>query len=90
MKDTQSCFHWLFNANFLDNAIKGSLQAIFGDNRTKMPCNDIIYCHYSYPSKLLKEVEAFVSVERALAVLVAYAVVSRVITFLCIKFRLKN
>lgn len=89
MKDTSTYFHWLFHANFVDNAIKGSVQAIFGMNRTKIEC-DALYCHYSYPSKVLQEVEASVSVERSLMVLVAYAVFSRVITFIFIKYRLKS
>lgn len=89
MKDTSNYFHWLFHANFVDNAIKGSIQAIFGMNRTKFEC-DAVYCHYSYPSKVIQEVEASVSIERALSVLVAYAVCSRIITFIFIKFRLKT
>jgi len=89
MKDTSSHFHWLFYSNFVDNAIKGSLQAIFGYNRTKMRC-EALYCHYSYPNKVLQEWEAFVTVERALIILLAYAICTRIITFLFLKYRLKN
>lgn len=89
MKDTSIYFHWLFHANFVDNAIKGSVQAIFGLNRTKIDC-DAVYCHYSYPSKVLQEVEANVTVGRALGVLFIYAVCSRIITFVFIKYRLKT
>jgi ATP-binding cassette, subfamily G (WHITE), member 1 len=89
MKDTSPIFHFLYYGNFLDNAIKGSLQAIFGFNRTKMPCDDV-YCHFSYPSKVLSEFEVDVKIERVLALLVAYAIVTRVVTFFFIKFKLKN
>lgn len=89
MKDTASYFHWLFDINFMDNAIKGSFQSIFGYNRTKMNC-DAIYCHYSYPNKVIEELGITVSVERALLIILLYAICSRVITFAFIKFRLKN
>lgn len=89
MKDTSSLFHWLFYTNFVDNAIKGSIQAIFGLNRGKIEC-EALYCHYSYPSKILQEVEAYVSVKTALMVLITYAIMSRILTFFFIKYRLKN
>lgn len=89
MKDTSPFFHGFFEYNFMDNAIKGSFQTIFGFNRTKMEC-DAIYCHYSYPKKVLDELEVAVSVERALLIISAYAICSRLITFALIKFRLKS
>lgn len=89
MKDTSPVFHFLYYANFLDNAIKGSLVAIFGFDRAKMDCDDI-YCHFSYPRKVLSEFEVDVKIERVLAILLAYAIVTRVFTFYFIKFRLKN
>lgn len=89
MKDTSEVFHFLYYGNFLDSAIKGSLQAIFGLKRTKMMCDDI-YCHFSYPSKVLSEFEVNANIERVLLLLLAYAVVTRIITFFFIKYRLKN
>lgn len=88
MKHTNEFFHWLFHANFVENAIKGTLMTIYGLNRTKMEC-DITYCHYTYPSKLLEEVGA-ANIERVFAVLIAYAIVSRLITYLFLKYRLKH
>jgi ATP-binding cassette, subfamily G (WHITE), member 1 len=65
------------------------MQTIFGFNRTKMECDDV-YCHYSYPNKILKEFEVDVNVEGVLVLLLAYAVCTRVVTFFFIKYRLKN
>lgn len=90
MKDTPSYFHWLFEMNFVNNAIKGMLQTIFGMNRSKIRCDKAMYCHYSYPDKLLRDFEGHVSLERVLTVLVAYAIVSRIIAFVFVKYRLKN
>lgn len=89
MKDTPYFFHWMFESNFVNNAIKGLLQVLFGLNRTKMRC-DADYCHYGYPDKVLKDFEAQVSFERVLLVLLAYAVFSRLIAFIFIKYRLKS
>lgn len=89
MKDTASYFHWLFEYNFMDNAIKASFQSIYGYNRTKMNCG-AIYCHYSYPNKVLEELRVSVNIEKALAIISVYAIFSRIITFAFIKFRLKN
>jgi hypothetical protein len=87
---TQSFFHWMYECNFFDNAIKGSLQSIYG-NRSKIPCEEnVIYCPFSHPMKILEITEAFVSIERVLMVLVAYAVFSRLITFGFVRYRLKN
>lgn len=88
MKHTSELFHWLFHANFVENAIKGTLQTIYGFNRTKMEC-DIIYCHYTYPSRMLDEVGR-ADIEQVLAVLIAYAIGSRIVTYLLIKYRLKH
>lgn len=85
---TQSIFHWLYDYNFLDNAIKGSLQSIYG-NRSKIPCEEM-FCPFSYPDKILRETESSVSIARVLTILVIYAVVTRIISFIFVKFRLKN
>lgn len=89
MKDTLSCFHWVFELNFVDNAIKGSMQAIFGMNRSKLDCSEM-YCHYSYPIKILQEVEASSSFERSLLVLTIYTVLTRILSFILIRCRLRS
>lgn len=88
MKDAPVFFHWMFEINFLNNAIKGALQIIFGLGRGKIRC-DAIFCPYSYPDKLLRDFEANVSIERVMAVLIAYAIFSRLLAFIFLKYRLK-
>ncbi|CRL06232.1 CLUMA_CG018947, isoform A [Clunio marinus] len=90
MKDAANYFHWLFHANFLDNAIKGTLNAIYGLDRSKIECVDDIYCHYSYPKKVLQEFSIYISIWRVLFVLTLYAIFTRILTFIFIKYRLKK
>ena len=86
---TQSFFHWLYDCNFLDNAIKGTLQSVYG-NRSKIPCDDdVMYCPFNQPNKILELTEAFISIKKVLAVLLAYAIFFRIVTWIFIKIRLK-
>jgi hypothetical protein len=90
MKDTQDIFHWFFYGNFLDNAIKGSLQTIFGFNRTKLPCEGAIYCHFNSPQKIMQEFDVYVSITRVMTVLFIYIFLSRIFAYFSIKYRLKH
>ena len=85
MKDTPHFFHWIFNSNFVNSAIKGSLQSIFGLDRPKLNCQDI-YCRYSYPKQFLKDFDAHVSLHISLSILLTYAILSRIIAFALLKY----
>lgn len=56
-----------------------------------MPCDeDVIFCPFRYPIKVIELTEAFSSVERSLAVIVAYAIFFRLIAFMFVRYRIKN
>lgn len=89
-KDARAWAQWVFHLNFVENAIQGALQPIFGFNRPKVECNEAIYCHYRYPDQILKDYGSDVSAERALVVLWSFAVVYRLIAYWLLNARIER
>lgn len=82
--------HWLFHISYLRYALEGSMDALFGHNRSKLPCNEI-YCHYQIPAKFIKEIDMqrneFYS---AFVILVIVCLCLRTFAFAVIARRLKR
>lgn len=81
---------WIFHMNFVENAIQGALQPIFGLNRSKVDCNEAVYCHYRYPEEILKDFGTDISYERALFVLWSFAIVFRLVAYWLLKNRINR
>ncbi|KAJ1527012.1 hypothetical protein ONE63_008556 [Megalurothrips usitatus] len=64
IKDMPAYLKWGTYVSYLRFGLEGYVGSIYGRNRTTLSCNgppgklpdDLIYCHYRYPSKFLKEV----------------------------------
>ncbi|KAG5672561.1 hypothetical protein PVAND_002679 [Polypedilum vanderplanki] len=67
-KDTHPFLIYLFDANFMNMAFKGSVNSIIGLNRTKFECDEF-YCHYSDPKKILRDFEMNVDMTHAVLTL---------------------
>ncbi|CAH2076722.1 unnamed protein product, partial [Iphiclides podalirius] len=50
--DAPVFFRWLFNLSFLKHGLVGLVISIFGMDRPKLVCKEL-YCHYSYPMKVM-------------------------------------
>ncbi|XP_063360799.1 ATP-binding cassette subfamily G member 4-like [Cydia amplana] len=89
LPDSPAFFRWLFHASFLKHGLVGLCITIFGMGRPRLPCSEI-YCHYTYPRFLLKEVgmlnEQYSVVILAFAVIVAVVILC---TYVSLKIRLK-
>ncbi|XP_024944674.1 ATP-binding cassette sub-family G member 4 isoform X2 [Cephus cinctus] len=55
LKDLPSYLKWGTYISYLRYGLEGYVGAIYGYNRTTLPCNQI-YCHYKVPSMLLREI----------------------------------
>lgn len=88
MKDTNSFWHWIFEASFTRHAFDGSMQAIFSE-RGKMQC-EAAYCHFRWPHKFLDSLEITEMLSTSLAKLVTFALVFRVIAFAIMYHRLRH
>lgn len=89
-KDVQPFFMVFFEMNFLDNALKAIVTSILGMNRSKLPCDAEIYCHFGDPKKILRDFGALIEFSKAFSVISFYIVVLHGLTFLLIRYRLKN
>lgn len=89
-KDAQAWVQWAFRVNFVENAIQGSLQPIFGFNRSKVECNEAIFCRYRYPEQILKDFGDDVSAEQALIVLWTSAIFYRLIAYWLLNNRINR
>ncbi|KAF5299606.1 hypothetical protein FQA39_LY11521 [Lamprigera yunnana] len=50
-------FYYLSYISYLRYGLEGLVYSVYGDGRGKIPCpEDILYCHYTSPPKLLKEI----------------------------------
>lgn len=89
-KDSHPFWHWLFECSFIKQAFDGSVQAIFGNNRTKMICSTN-FCIYSLPSKFIKSLgieEHFLGFY--LLKLFSFILIFRVIAFILMSIKIKS
>ena len=54
MKDVHQMMHWLFHISFLKYGFEGLMLAIYGYDRSKLPCN-ADFCMFVLPKKFLRE-----------------------------------
>lgn len=90
-KDANIWFHWIFDLSFVKHAGDASFQTIFGYNRSRLICEDTLYCHFQRPDKLLEEigVEDQVAFE-TIAALIGFLIVFRLVAFYMINYRLTH
>lgn len=88
MKDSEKIFHILFNLSFIKYAFEGSMQAIFGFDREKMPCNEF-FCHDVSPQKFLANLEVNENFYAILIKLLVFTLTFRLIAFSIMYVRLK-
>ncbi|XP_055684901.1 ATP-binding cassette sub-family G member 4-like [Lutzomyia longipalpis] len=55
-RDAPSYLHWLFDVSFIRHGHNTLFVALYGLNRTKLPCNEI-YCHHANPRKILHTID---------------------------------
>lgn len=55
MKDAPSYFGWLFHVSYMKYSLEAIATAVYSYDRPKMTCEEI-YCHFTSPSRFLKEV----------------------------------
>uniref|UniRef100_A0A1A9WZY3 ABC transporter domain-containing protein n=1 Tax=Glossina brevipalpis TaxID=37001 RepID=A0A1A9WZY3_9MUSC len=88
-KDTSRALKWLFKASFLKYSFDGSVVSIFGFERSHLPCNDM-YCHYSRPKSLLKDVDMLGANYLTSAIVLFFLFLSlRILSFYIMSFRLR-
>lgn len=56
LRDLPPYLKWGSYVSYLRYGLEGYIGAIYGLNRTTLPCQSDIYCHYRYPKKFLMEV----------------------------------
>lgn len=88
--DVPKMFHWMFHANFLHNAMDSSLNVIYGYNRTNIECNSEVFCRYSSPQKLIKDISVSTSITKFLMVSIISGFCTRFICYLQLKHRLRK
>lgn len=90
MRDTHIAWHWLFELSFIKHALEGSMQAILGNDREKMKCDIVEYCHYRWPHKFLETLEISDSLPSVIIKLVLFAFVFRSVAFVIMWVRLNR
>uniref|UniRef100_A0A0A9YMK9 ATP-binding cassette sub-family G member 4 n=2 Tax=Lygus hesperus TaxID=30085 RepID=A0A0A9YMK9_LYGHE len=55
-RDIPPYLRWGTHLSFLRYSLEGYVGAIYGMNRTTLPCEEQLYCHYKYPSKFLEDI----------------------------------
>jgi hypothetical protein len=88
-KHTHPVFQIFFETNFLDNALKGVVNSVLGFDRAKIPCDEI-FCHFGNPKKVIRDFGVSVDMTKAFCVIFSYIVVFQIVSFVLIRFRLKN
>nr|XP_019561089.1 ATP-binding cassette sub-family G member 4-like [Aedes albopictus] len=75
--------------SFFRYTMQGSLQAIYGYNRTDFPCSQIM-CYYNRPTKFLKFMDtAETGFEINVYVMLGFIALFQVILYICLRRRLK-
>ncbi|XP_015122214.1 ATP-binding cassette sub-family G member 1 [Diachasma alloeum] len=90
LTDAPWYLQWLFHGSFLKYGFQAAMASMYGFGRSKMPCNEI-YCHYTYPSKLLMDF-GMKSAEywMPMIVLVILYLILDLIAYGCLRLKLKK
>nr|BAN21250.1 ABC transporter [Riptortus pedestris] len=76
-RDIPGYLKWGTHVSYLRYSLEGYVGAIYGMNRTTLPCNKQLYCHYRYPDKFLYDIamrdDVYVSCIITLIVMLALA-----------------
>ncbi|KFB39943.1 abc transporter [Anopheles sinensis] len=80
---------YLTNVSFFRYSLQGSLQAVFGNNRTTFPCSED-FCYYNKPAKFLK----FMDTREdgywdSVYALVGFVLLFQIILYIVLRLRLK-
>lgn len=90
-KDANVYFHWIFDLCFAKYAGDASIISILGYNRTKLNCEETLYCHYQRPEKVLEAIGVANEIGfKTIAGLMVFLVTFRIVAFYMINHRLKN
>ncbi|BES95032.1 ABC-2 type transporter [Nesidiocoris tenuis] len=54
--DIPGYLRWGTHLSFLRYSLEGYVGAIYGLNRTTLPCEEQLYCHYKYPDKFMEDI----------------------------------
>lgn len=89
--DMAAFFHPFYKISYFRVAFQGSLQVLYGLNRTLLPCSNSFYCHYRSPTKLLKEME-FTDLDLMydISYVVSFGIAFYLIVFVAVWLRLNN
>lgn len=55
-RDIPGYLRWGTHISYLRYSLEGYVGAIYGMNRTTLPCDKHFYCHYRYPDKFLYDI----------------------------------
>jgi hypothetical protein len=90
-KDAVESFQFLFDYCFVKQAGQSSVAAVLGYNRSKLECEDAIFCRFRKPEEFLDIVEVDKEVtQMSLTVLIFSMIIFRVIAYLMIDFRIRS
>lgn len=89
IKDLPYYMRWGTYVSYLRYGIEGFIAAIYGD-RPNLKCPDsVLYCHYMYPNKFLREVDwTGDQFWNDFSALIAIVILSRAAAFLLLKWKL--
>lgn len=88
LNDAAPFFHWIFHISFLKHGLEGVMEAVYGYNRTQLPCSDD-YCHLISPKKILKELDMLHNdYWTNFYVLFCYIIILYTITYIMLKYRI--
>lgn len=90
-KDSNVWFHWVFDLCFVKYAGDASITSVMGYNRSKLRCEDKLFCYFQQPKKFLEAigVEDRITIQQIFMLLV-FLVVFRAVAFYMINYRLKH
>lgn len=90
-KDANVFFYWVFELCFVKHAGDASVASILGYNRSKLICDEEVYCHFQRPEKFIETlgIRDYIPVETVVS-LFTFLVTFRLVAFYMINYRLKH
>ncbi|XP_076758724.1 ATP-binding cassette sub-family G member 4 [Xylocopa sonorina] len=91
LRDIPIYLEWGTHISFLRYALEGVIGALYGFNRSMLPCKDkdIFYCHYKYPSKFLSDIAIDADQYwNDIAALIVIVVVTRSTAYFLLKWKI--
>lgn len=90
-KDANVYFHWLFDLCFVKYAGDSSTAAILGHNRSKLRCEDSLYCHFQQPAKFVETLGIDSTILfGTITKLFMFLILFRMIAYYMMRYRLKR